>query len=101
MHPDGLQTGNNVFVNKTLITYDISQPCNKTGTATFTAEVLDGQGRPLGNASVTFLIAGKVLTKLTDEKGIAFINIKSISWSLYYYNNLQRLFCRKNFRDLQ
>ena len=77
MHPDGLQTGNNVFVNKTLITYDISQPCNKTGTATFTAEVLDGQGRPLGNASVTFLIAGKVLTKLTDEKGIAFINIKS------------------------
>ena len=77
MHPDGLQTGNNVFVNKTLITYDISQPCNKTGTATFTAEVLDGQGRPLGNASVTFLIAGKVLTKLTDEKGIAFINIKA------------------------
>ena len=77
MHPDGLQTGNNVFVNKTLITYDISQPCNKTGTATFTAEVLDGQGRPLSNASVTFLIAGKVLTKLTDEKGIAFINIKA------------------------
>ena len=77
MHPDGLQTGNNVFVNKTLITYDISQPCNKTGTATFTAEVLDGQGRPLGNASVTFLIAGKVLTKITDEKGIAFINIKA------------------------
>ena len=77
MHPDGLQTGNNVFVNKTLITYDISQPCNKTGTATFTAEVLDGQGRPLGNASVTFLIAGKVLTKLTDEKGISFINIKA------------------------
>ena len=77
MHPDGLQTGNNVFVNKTLITYDISQPCNKTGTATFTAEVLDGQGRPLGNASVTFLIAGKVLTKITDEKCIAFINIKA------------------------
>ena len=77
MHPDGLQTGNNVFVNKTLITYDISQPCNKTGTATFTAEVLDGQGRPLGNASVTFLIAGKVLTKITDEKGIVFINIKA------------------------
>ena len=77
IHPDGLQTGNNVFVNKTLITYDISQPCNKTGTATFTAEVLDGQGRPLSNASVTFLIAGKVLTKITDEKGIAFINIKA------------------------
>ena len=77
MHPDGLQAGNNVFVNKTLITYDISQPCNKTGTATFTAEVLDGQGRPLSNASVTFLIAGKVLTKITDEKGIAFINIKA------------------------
>ena len=77
IHPDGLQTGNNVFVNKTLITYDISHPCNKTGTATFTAEVLDGQGRPLSNASVTFLIAGKVLTKITDEKGIAFINIKA------------------------
>ena len=45
-----------------MITYDISQPCNKTGTATFNAEVLDGQGRPLSNASVTFLIAGKVLT---------------------------------------
>ena len=62
IHPDGLQRGNNIFVNKTLITYDISQPCNKTGTATFNAEVLDGQGRPLSNASVTFLIAGKVLT---------------------------------------
>lgn len=60
-----------------MITYDISQPCNKTGTATFNAEVLDGQGRPLSNASVTFLIAGKVLTKITDEKGIAFINIKA------------------------
>ena len=77
IHPDGLQKGNNIFVNKTLITYDISQPCNKTGTATFNAEVLDGQGRPLSNASVTFLIAGKVLTKITDEKGIAFINIKA------------------------
>ena len=77
IHPDGLQRGNNIFVNKTLITYDISQPCNKTGTATFNAEVLDGQGRPLNNASVTFLIAGKVLTKITDEKGIAFINIKA------------------------
>ena len=60
-----------------MITYDISQPCNKTGTATFNAEVLDGQGRPLSNASVTFLIAGKVLTKITDKKGIAFINIKA------------------------
>ena len=77
IHPDGLQRGNNIFVNKTLITYDISQPCNKTGTATFNAEVLDGQGRPLSNASVTFLIAGKVLTKITDEKGIASINIKA------------------------
>ncbi len=77
IHPDGLQRGNNIFVNKTLITYDISQPCNKTGTATFNTEVLDGQGRPLSNASVTFLIAGKVLTKITDEKGIAFINIKA------------------------
>ena len=77
IHPDGLQRGNNIFVNKTLITYDISQPCNKTGTATFNAEVLDGQGRPLSNASVTFIIAGKVLTKITDEKGIAFINIKA------------------------
>ena len=77
IHPDGLQRGNNIFVNKTLITYDISQPCNKTGTATFNAEVLDRQGRPLSNASVTFLIAGKVLTKITDEKGIAFINIKA------------------------
>ena len=77
IHPDGLQRGNNIFVNKTLITYDISQPCNKTGTATFNAEVLDGQGRHLSNASVTFLIAGKVLTKITDEKGIAFINIKA------------------------
>ena len=77
IHPDGLQRGNNIFVNKTLITYDISQPCNKTGTATFNAEVLDGKGRPLSNASVTFLIAGKVLTKITDEKGIAFINIKA------------------------
>ena len=77
IHPDGLQRGNNIFINKTLITYDISQPCNKTGTATFNAEVLDGQGRPLSNASVTFLIAGKVLTKITDEKGIAFINIKA------------------------
>ena len=83
-----------------MITYDISQPCNKTGTATFNAEVLDGQGRPLSNASVTFLIAGKVLTKITDEKGIAFINIKAYPGSLYHYNNLQWLFCRKNFRDL-
>ncbi len=76
-HPDGLEIGNNIIVNKTLITYDISQPCNKTGSATFSAEVLDGQGTPLSNASVTFSVSGKVLTKLTDEKGIAFISIQA------------------------
>ncbi len=76
-HPDGLEVGNNIIVNTTLITYDISQPCNKTGSATFSAEVLDGQGNPLSNASVTFSISGKVLTKLTDEKGIAFISIQA------------------------
>ena len=76
-HPDGSESGNNIIINKTLITYDISQPCNKTGSATFSAEVLDGQGNPLSNASVTFSVSGKVLTKLTDEKGIAFISIQA------------------------
>ena len=76
-HPDGLEFGNNIFVNKTLITYDISQPCNTTGSATFNAQVLDGQGKPLSNASVTFSVSGKVLTKVTDDLGNAFINIKA------------------------
>ena len=76
-HPDGLEVGNEIIVNKTLITYDISQPCNTSGSATFNAEVLDGQGKPLSNASVTFSISGKVLTKLTNAKGIAYINISA------------------------
>ena len=76
-HPDGLEMGNNINITKTLITYDISQPCNKTGSAIFTAEVLDGQGNPLSNASVKFDVAGKVLNKITNEKGIASINIKA------------------------
>ena len=76
-HPDGLQVGNNISVNKTLITYDISQPCNISGSATFNAEVLDGQGNPLSNASVTFSVSGKVLTKLTNSEGIASINISA------------------------
>ena len=76
-HPDGLQIGNTITITKTLITYDISQPCNKTGSAIFTAEALDGQGNPLSNASVKFAVGGKVLNKITDEKGIASINIKA------------------------
>ena len=45
------------------------------GTA-FTIKVLDGQGKPLANTTVNFNINGVLYGRVTDENGIAKLNIK-------------------------
>ena len=44
--------------------------------STFNATVLDGEGNPLANASVTFNINGVFYTRTTDSNGIARLNIR-------------------------
>ena len=43
--------------------------------STFNVTVLDGQGKPLANASVSFNINGVFYTRYSDSDGIARLNI--------------------------
>ncbi|MBR0369812.1 MAG: Ig-like domain-containing protein, partial [Methanobrevibacter sp.] len=44
--------------------------------STFNATVIDGEGNPLANASVTFNINGVFYNRTTDENGIVKLNIR-------------------------
>ena len=74
---EGYAVGNNVTVNSTLITKDLSM--NYKDGSTFNATVLDGQGNPLANQTVTFNVNGVVYNKTSDENGIAKLNINLIA----------------------
>ena len=70
---DGLSVGNNVNVLPTLITSDLSMKFQDG--SKFTAQTLDGQGKPLANQNVTFNVNGVFYYKTTGDDGIASLNI--------------------------
>ena len=68
--------GNNVTVLPTLQTSDLKMKY-LDGSA-FNARVVDGQGNPLANQIVTFNVNGVFYNKVTNDEGIASLNINLI-----------------------
>ena len=68
------EVGNTVTVLPTLETSDLNMKYND-GSA-FRAKVVDGQGNPLANQNVTFNVNGVFHNKVTNDEGIASLNIK-------------------------
>ena len=59
---EGLAVGNNIVVLPTLVTRDLNMTYGDG--SNFTAQTLDGQGKPLANQNVTFNINGVFIIKL-------------------------------------
>ena len=70
---DGLDVGNAVNVLPTLLTNDLEMVYHDG--SNFTAKALDGQGNPLANQNITFNVNGVFYHKVTDNDGIASLNI--------------------------
>ena len=69
----GYKTSNTIKVLPTLKAKDLSMKY-KDGSK-FNVTVLNGSGNPLANASVTFNVNGVLYTRVSDEMGIAHLNI--------------------------
>ena len=90
IHPNGLMTSNTITVLSTIISEDIvKEYINDTQ---YTATILDDNGNPLVGVNVTFNIDGVFYTKVTDENGIAVLNINlrpgSYIITIYHPNGL-------------
>ena len=70
---NGLMASNNITVLSVIETENLTMKY-KDGSK-FNATILDGQGKPLANANVTFNINGVFYNKVTDENGVAHLNI--------------------------
>ena len=87
---DGLDIGNNIFVLPTLVTHDLNMAYGDG--SKFTAQTLDGQGKPLANQKVSFNINGIFYNEITDDNGIASLNINLMSGKYIitsYWNDFQ------------
>ena len=80
---EGLAVGNNITVLPTLVTRDLNMT-HEDG-SNFTAQTLDGQGKPLANQNVTFNINGVFYNKVTDENGVASLAMRFNEWKIHYY----------------
>ena len=67
--PNGAVISNKITVLSTLIVEDMTKDYNKS--ANYTVKVLDEQGNPLANQTVTLNVNGVFYEKITDENGIA------------------------------
>ena len=74
---DGYAVGNNVTVKNVLLTKDLSMK-HRDGSK-FNATVLDGQGKPLANVTVTFNVNGVFYNRTTDSNGVASLAINLLS----------------------
>ena len=70
---NGLMASNNITVLSVIETQNLSM--KYTDGSQFNATILDGEGKPLAGANVTFNINGVFYDKVTDENGIAHLNI--------------------------
>ena len=73
IHPNGLMISNNITVLSTVMGEDIIKEY-RNGTQYY-AVALDGNGNPLVGVNVTFNINGVMYTWVTNEDGIAKLNI--------------------------
>ena len=74
---EGLDIGNNIVVLPTLVTHDINM--TYMDGSKFTAQTLDGQGKPLVNQNVTFNVNGRLYFKTTGDDGVASLTINLMS----------------------
>ena len=72
-----LDIGNNVVVLPTLVTSDLNMTYRDG--SKFTAQTLDGQGKPLVNQNVTFNVNGRLYFKTTGDDGVASLTIRLMS----------------------
>ena len=87
---DGLSIGNKVNVLPTLITKNLNM--KYLDGSSFTAQTLDGQGKPLANQNVSFNVNGVFYHKLTDNNGIAKLGIRLMAGEYIitsYWNDFQ------------
>ena len=87
---EGLAVGNNIIVLPTLVTRDLNMTYGDG--SNFTAQTLDGQGKPLANQNVTFNINGVFYNKVTDDNGVASLTIRLMSGKYIitsYWNDFQ------------
>ena len=85
-----LDIGNNVVVLPTLVTSDLNMTYRDG--SKFTAQTLDGQGKPLVNQNVTFNVNGRLYFKTTDDNGFASLTINLMSGKYIitsYWNDFQ------------
>ena len=87
---NGLAVGNNIVVLPTLVTSDLNMTYGDG--SNFTAQTLDGQGKPLANQNVTFNINGVFYNKVADDNGVASLTIRLMSGKYIitsYWNDFQ------------
>ena len=72
-----LDIGNNVVVLPTLVTSDLNMTYRDG--SKFTAQTLDGHGKPLANQNVSFNVNGVFYHKVTDDNGFASLTINLMS----------------------
>ena len=72
-----LDIGNNVVVLPTLVTSDLNM--TYMDGSKFTAQTLDGHGKPLANQNVTFNVNGRLYFKTTGDDGVASLTINLMS----------------------
>ena len=87
---EGLDIGNNVVVLPTLVTSDLNMTYRDG--SKFTAQTLDGQGKPLVNQNVTFNVNGRLYFKTTGDDGVASLTINLMSGKYIitsYWNDFQ------------
>ena len=87
---DGLSIGNKVNVLPTLITKNLNM--KYLDGSSFTAQTLDGQGKPLANQNVSFNVNGVFYHTLTDNNGIAKLGIRLMAGEYIitsYWNDFQ------------
>ncbi|WP_427003207.1 Ig-like domain repeat protein [Methanobrevibacter intestini] len=87
---EGLDIGNKVNVLPTLVTKDLSM--KYLDGSNFTAQTLDGQGKPLANQKVSFNVNGVFYHKVTNKDGIASLGIRLMSGEYIitsYWNDFQ------------
>ena len=87
---EGLDVGNNIVVLPTLVTRDLNMTYGYG--SNFTAQTLDGQGKPLANQNVTFNINGVFYNKITDDNGVASLTMRLMSGKYIitsYWNDFQ------------
>ena len=85
-----LAVGNNIVVLPTLVTRDLNMTYGDG--SNFTAQTLDGQGKPLANQNVTFNINGVFYNKITDDNGVASLTMRLMSGKYIitsYWNDFQ------------